>query len=84
MAFGKPVIATRGGGTSEIVRDGVSGFLVNPSDPIELSGKIDRLLSDPELREELGSAGERRVRGEFSIEQMVNKYIDIYTDLLSD
>lgn len=84
MALRKPVIATRGGGTSEIVRDGVSGFLVNPSDPVELSGEIEKLLSDAQLREKMGSAGEKRVREEFTMEQMVNKYIEVYTNLLSD
>lgn len=84
MALGKPVIATRGGGTSEIVKDGVSGFLVNPSDPLELSEKIEKLLSDSQLRENMGSEGGRRVREEFAMEQMVNKYIGVYTNLLSD
>jgi glycosyltransferase involved in cell wall biosynthesis len=84
MAMGKPVIATRGGGTSEIVKDGVSGILVNPCDPVELSREIEKLLSDPQLRESMGSSGKERVRDEFAMEQMVNKYIDVYTNLLSD
>lgn len=78
MAMGKPVIATRGGGTSEIVVDKETGFLVNPSDPGELAGKIEMLLDDPELRKRMGSSGMERVKREFSINKMVDKYIDLY------
>lgn len=84
MALGKPVVATRGGGTSEIVINEETGFLVDPSNPGELAGKIEILLNDRKLREKMGSAGRGRVKDIFSIEQMVTKYINLYNMLLSD
>ncbi len=57
MALGKPVIATDGGGTKEIVDDGVTGFLIGQSDPVQLASKIEMLLNDQGLRTEMGEKG---------------------------
>lgn len=55
MAWGKPVVASDTGGLAGLIRDGETGLLVPPGDPIELRGAIDRLLADPGLRERLGA-----------------------------
>jgi glycosyltransferase involved in cell wall biosynthesis len=83
MALGKPVIATRGGGTIEILKDKETGFLIEPSNPVELAGKVEMLLNDPLLRMKMGTAGKERIMEEFSIDQMVNKYIGRYTMLMA-
>jgi len=49
-----PVIATRIGAIPEIIKDGEEGYLVNPHNPQELSGKIETLVLDPSLRKSLG------------------------------
>ena len=82
MALGKPVVATMGGGTSEIVSDGITGCLVTPSDPYALADKIDSLLNDPDLRKRMGSAGHERVMKEFSADRMVENYIELYTKMV--
>ncbi|NLV20338.1 MAG: glycosyltransferase [Bacteroidetes bacterium] len=78
MALGKPVIATDGGGTNELVLDNITGFLVKPSDPEELSEKIDMLIKDNNLRITMGMAGRQRITDKFSINHMVGKYIFMY------
>lgn len=82
MALGKPVIATSGGGTNEIVKDNETGFLVNQSDPEELAGKMEILLNDDDLRTKMGLAGKKKVLTGFSIEQMISKYCDLYRSLV--
>jgi glycosyltransferase involved in cell wall biosynthesis len=81
MALGKPVIATDGGGTCEIVLDNKTGFLINPSNPEELAEKLEILINDRQLRKTMGLAGRERVMNEFSIDQMVSKYTDLYKSL---
>jgi glycosyltransferase involved in cell wall biosynthesis len=83
MASGKPVIATSGGGTNEIVDDGKTGFLVGPSDPTELAEKMGILLNNLRLREDMGIAGKERIMNYFSIDLMINKYIDLYREILT-
>lgn len=78
MALGKPVIATDGGGTNEIVEDNKTGFLINQSDQGDLAEKLELLLNDRELCKTMGSAGKERVIAKFSIDYMVEEYIYIY------
>lgn len=82
MAMSKPVIATDGGGTCEIVENNVTGFLVRQSDPDELAEKIDKLLKDKVLRDKMGSNGNNRIQEVFSIENMADKYIEVYSRLV--
>lgn len=84
MAFEKPVVATSGGGTNEIVVDNKTGFLINPSNPEELAEKLEILLNDTDLRFRMGHAGKERVMNEFSIDKMARKYIELYKMVLSD
>ncbi len=82
MALKKPVIATEGGGTNEIVVDGETGFLVPPHDASVLAGKMLLLLNYPELRQTLGSNSQKRVREVFSIEKMCNQFYSLYDELV--
>ena len=84
MALAKPVIATNGGGTREIVSDGETGFLVEPSAPAKLADKIDVLLNDNTLREKFGAAGLNRIQNVFTIDRMTSAYINIYSRLTSN
>lgn len=82
MALGKPVVATDGGGTKEIVEDGKTGFLVNPQQPNELAEKIELLLNSEKLRGEMGQAGKQRVEDQFLLSRMIDKYIVTYNKLI--
>ncbi len=74
MAGGKAVVATGVGGNLEVVVDGVTGLLVAPGQPRQLSGAITRLICDPALRLSMGAAGRDRARA-FPIEAMVAGYV---------
>jgi len=56
-AHGLPVVAHEVGGVSEAVADGVSGLLVPPDRPVELTQAFARLIKDADLRQRLGAAG---------------------------
>lgn len=66
MACGVPVVASPVGVNSDIVEDGVTGFLA--STPAEWRHAIARLLRDPELRRRMGRAGRRRVEERYSLQ----------------
>ena len=82
MAMGKPVIATDGGGTNEIVEPGKTGYLVKESDPKDLSDKIQFLLNNESIRIEMGSEGKKRIEECFSIEKMKLRYIALYQSII--
>lgn len=83
MALAKPVVASSGGGTNEIIDDSKTGFLVKQSDPVDLAGKIEILLNNEDLRHKMGLAGQERIKTVFSIEHMTNEYILLYDKLIN-
>jgi glycosyltransferase involved in cell wall biosynthesis len=83
MALEKPVVATSGGGTVEIIEDQKTGFLVSPSNPKELAEKILILLDDSILRMKMGKNGKDRIHKAFSIDIMTLNYLSTYKRLLS-
>ena len=82
MAFGKPVIASRGGGTAEIVEDKITGFLISIGDAKALADKIEFLLNNEHLRQQMGNLGQVRIQTFFSIDRMANKYLSSYRNIL--
>lgn len=78
MALGKPVVATDGGGTKEIVVDGETGFLVPPRDAAQFASRVTELLSDPGKSKDFGIRGRDRVLELFSIEAMGNQFMHLY------
>jgi glycosyltransferase involved in cell wall biosynthesis len=82
MALGRPIVATRTGGTPEAIEHGVCGLLVPPRDPAAMADAIDSLLRSPALRERLGAAARRRVSERFSIKANVDATERLYRELL--
>jgi phosphatidylinositol alpha-1,6-mannosyltransferase len=67
MAHAKPCIGARAGGIPEVVRDGVTGLLVDASDlPRSLPSAILRLLSDPALARTMGERGREELERNFA------------------
>jgi phosphatidylinositol alpha 1,6-mannosyltransferase len=62
-ASGLPVVAPAAGGPLDLVADGVTGYLVPPSDPDALTAAVARLAADPAARAAFGAAGRRQVLG---------------------
>ncbi|HEY5407369.1 MAG TPA: glycosyltransferase [Ginsengibacter sp.] len=83
MALGKPVIATDGGGTSELVKHEQTGFLVQQASKEDLAHKIEVLLDNDSLRAKFGNAGKERIKKYFSIDRMANRYISAYKKMLT-
>ncbi|CAN5805119.1 glycosyltransferase [soil metagenome] len=82
MALRKPVIATRGGGTNEVVIDNENGYLIDADSDDQLKQKIEILVGNKDLANELGKKGRQMVEKKFDIKIMAKKYIDTYHQLL--
>lgn len=83
MVLQKPVVATNFGGPSEIIEDGISGFLVPPNDPTALAERIDYLLTNAKLREKIGKNGRERVMDKFLLEFNIEKIEKLYHSILN-
>ncbi|MEM8888332.1 MAG: glycosyltransferase [Bacteroidota bacterium] len=83
MAQGKPVVATLGGGTPEIVLDGKTGFTVKPKSPQEMAERIMHLLNHPELAHDMGEKSRERIKNHFNLAHMTAVYMDLYNSVLN-
>lgn len=83
LAAGCPVVATRVGGVPDVVRDGVDGFLVEPSDVEGLVERLAELASSPETRKRMGEAGRERVLPRYAVDRLVDDVDRLYRSLLA-
>lgn len=80
MIFEKPVVATDGGGTKELVIDKENGFLVEQQNIEQLAEKIIFLLENPKIATEMGKKGKERIENNFSIDKMIAQFFQLYKD----
>jgi glycosyltransferase involved in cell wall biosynthesis len=78
MAAGVPVVATRVGGTPEILTDRQDGRIVPPRNPQALADAITELAERPELAGQFASRARQRVQTTFSLDRMVRDYVSVY------
>jgi sugar transferase (PEP-CTERM/EpsH1 system associated) len=84
MASSLPIIATDTGGNPEVVSNGENGILVPVGGITELSGALQRYLSDPVLRYKHGSNSRRRAIDCFDLSLMAARYAEMYENLAGD
>ncbi|MBW4641629.1 MAG: glycosyltransferase family 1 protein [Goleter apudmare HA4340-LM2] len=82
MASGTPVVASDVGGLQFTVVDEETGLLAPPQNVIAFAKAIDRILSNPEWRDQLGKAGRKRVIENFSWDGVAHQLSELYTQLL--
>jgi sugar transferase (PEP-CTERM/EpsH1 system associated) len=82
MASGIPVVATRVGGNVELVRHGITGTLVEPSDPIGLAAAMLRYRQDLEMTKRQGGAARKIIETEFTLSAMIENYVAVYETVL--
>jgi glycosyltransferase involved in cell wall biosynthesis len=80
MAAARPILATNVPGLAQVVGD--AGILVPPGDPITLATELRNLINSPERRQQLSQSAVLRGR-QFSIENTVGAYLDLYRSVLS-
>lgn len=83
MAAARPVVATRIGGTDEVLVDGKTGLLVPPGDPESLAAAIRTFLADPDRSRQAGKAGRDELLARFTASAMTNAVSATYNELLA-
>jgi glycosyltransferase involved in cell wall biosynthesis len=81
MLMGNPVIASRIGGLTDIVDDGVNGYLITPGDPIQLKQSIELLLMNEELRTKMGQAAKNKSK-DYLASHVVPLIEEVYKEIL--
>jgi len=80
MSASIPVVATRVGGTPEVVQDQKTGLLVAARSPIQVAAAIASFDRTPDERRRFGAAGRARVERHFSLKAMAGAYLETYRE----
>jgi glycosyltransferase involved in cell wall biosynthesis len=83
MASATPVVASRVGGLTEVIDDGVTGYLVAPGDIEQLRGRLRLLLDDAALARRLGAAARDSVMERFTWHACAQRCRDVYRSMVS-
>ena len=81
MAVGLPVVASRISGIPELVLDGRTGLLVEPTDSDGLARALEKICQDPALARSMGEAGRRHVLKEFDLQKNTEQLIELFREV---
>jgi len=82
MACGTPVVASQVGGLAFLVQDGITGFTVPVDEPQKLAEYLIRLISDKDLRQQMGKEAAIFAL-EYGWEKIAQNVLNAYEDILS-
>jgi glycosyltransferase involved in cell wall biosynthesis len=78
MALQKPIVASNIGWATEVIEEGVEGFLVHPSAHKKYAERILELLEHPKMQREFGTAARKKVVAKFSMEVVAQQSVLFY------
>lgn len=81
QACGLPVVCSDAGGLPENISDGETGLLFRRRDAWDMADKIESLLSNPDLRARMSSAGRERAEMNFSMQSGVQAFVSLYREM---
>ena len=82
MSFGLPAVAAESGGVPEIIDDGCDGLLAPASSPKVLAETVLRVLKNPALAAQLGTAARKKIAPQFTADRMVESTLAAYKKAL--
>jgi glycosyltransferase involved in cell wall biosynthesis len=82
MAYGRPVIVSRGAGGVDVVEDGVNGFVIEPRDVKGIKDRIQFFRDNPEAIKIMGEQA-RKTSMDYSWDKIEAKYVSMYKEILN-
>ena len=83
MSSGLPIVAPNVGGIPDVVRDGVTGKLVEPDNPTALAEGVALLIGCPDTRERMSREAQRIASIEFTGRRYAERHVQLYRSLIS-
>ena len=83
MSMGKPVVSTNVGSVNEYIEDGVSGFIAPVKDINRLTEKVQMLIDNPSLRQDMGSRARITAQKQLDVTIAAQKHADFYQKIIT-
>ena len=84
LAAGLPIVCTDHGALNESVIDGWNGFFVSKHDPVSIALRLQQVLSDDALRQEMGERSRALYHERFTLERFVSQWVDLVKSCVDD
>lgn len=84
MAAGVPVAASRIGGIPDLIEEGVSGVLFDPTSPENIRDSINSLLSNPPAAQKMAEVARKRAAQRFAPIEVARRHLEIYREVLAN
>lgn len=84
MAAQKPVIATDGGGTPEIIDTGIDGYIIPAGNVEKAFHYVSLLINAIDEARALGSNARKKIESKFTLSSMTKQYVDLYQQLMNN
>lgn len=81
MVLGIPVIGSNIGAPSEIIKEGSTGYIVDPNDSKKMSSRLIEILSNDDLAQELGGNGRKEALDNYNITSYISRISDVYNNI---
>ncbi len=81
---GLPLVVTRRDGLPELIEEGLTGFTVEPGDPIELADRVELLMDDMELQRDMGRRAAERIRQQFNDARFLDELSTLVAEVASN
>jgi glycosyltransferase involved in cell wall biosynthesis len=82
MSCGLPVVATKVGGAVDVVKDGITGLLVEPGNVDQLKDALRKMLDNPKGAEHFGINARKLIEEQYSLEYITSRYVACYEHLM--
>jgi glycosyltransferase involved in cell wall biosynthesis len=82
MQAGVPIVATKVGGIADVLENGTTGILVDPSDPVAFAEALRKMINEPSLLSRFAENGKKTVHEKYSSSKMTFNYLAVYNQLL--
>lgn len=82
MQFSLPIVSTFEGGIPEVVEDGITGYLVPQQNAQALAEKLEILIQNPALRQQMGESGRIKYENDFTLDRFENRLTDVLQSIL--
>jgi colanic acid/amylovoran biosynthesis glycosyltransferase len=84
QAMELPVVCTNADGLAENIEDGLTGFVAPVYNAAALAAQLNKLITQPDLRKQMGQNGRKRVLEHFELSTQINRFLSMYQSLYTN
>lgn len=83
MQAGLPIVTTNEAALTDVIKDGINGFITKKRDALDLSKKIEKLIKNPNLRKQMGQLNKKEFLDKYTIDKFEENVVSVLNEVCS-